>query len=463
MVYLILISIILANLIDKSSLFYIKKDSCQQNLNCYLPDCLCDTTNIPINITGIHRIDEIPQLIILTFDDDNLDIVSYELYKKLLEGFKNPLTKCPIKATYFISDSKNDTSYCLIRNLYENGNEIALSTLINQCPHTYCSNDPNFEAWSFKNWTEQILKMRERLNKYSSIPLSHLNGFRAPQLEPASNLHYRIIKAHKFLYDSSLILNNENELFVWPFTLDYRLKNPLNNNGPSESFNGLWELPLNNYIDKDGNTCLKLWEGHCKYEKTPNGIAKFLRTNFLNAFYKNRAPLVLNFLSDWLKQETIVKEKIFSGKSRLNRTYEIEHVTYNNLNGILQFINETLTYHDNVFFVTASEAIEWMQRLPYLLEPTSNITQELMSLLNRQESCPLQTKYDRECDFLKQKEPDYDRIKLKILNSQNDFYIDKETLADLQSESLFINNFIGILVITLLITYLAIVIYDKKK
>jgi hypothetical protein len=236
-------------LVGFSSAFYIKKEQCKQHANCLLPNCNCASDSFPYNISGKVRIDQIPQLVILTFDDDKLDIQSYRLYKKLLETYRNP-NGCPMKATFFVSDTKNETSYCLVRNLYENGQEISLSTLNYECPHSMCNNEPDFEPWDFANWTSQILTMKRRLERYSAVPRSNLNGFRAPMMEPSSNLHYRIISSNKFVYDSSVVINDDR--ILWPFTLNYRINYALNNNGPTESFENLWELPVHSFKD-EGN------------------------------------------------------------------------------------------------------------------------------------------------------------------------------------------------------------------
>jgi hypothetical protein len=234
------------NLNPTITCFYKNKQPCLQNTNCKLPTCNCDSDKIPINITNKYRLDQLPQLIVLTIDDHELDYKSYQVYKRLFENFRNP-NGCPIKATFFISDTNNKTSYCLIRNLFENGHEIALSTLSYECPHSFCNSIPTFEPWDFRYWTKQILTMRKNLETFSAIPRSHLTGFRAPLMEPSANVHYRIISSHDFVYDSSMLVNSKN--ILWPFTLDYKTKAGLSNNGPTESFRGLWEMPLHVYFD----------------------------------------------------------------------------------------------------------------------------------------------------------------------------------------------------------------------
>lgn len=170
---------------------------CAMKDNCNLPHCNCDSTQSPVNLLKLYRRDQIPQLVVLTIDDDNLDIKSYQIYKRLLENTS-------IKATFFVSDSKNETSYCLVRNLYENFNEIAISTVNYTCPRKQCTADRHFQPWNYEVWIEQILNMRERVYKYAGISKTEILGFRAPILEPASDMHYRIIYGKKFLYDSSI-------------------------------------------------------------------------------------------------------------------------------------------------------------------------------------------------------------------------------------------------------------------
>lgn len=235
----------LTNLISINC-FYVNKVKCINNINCKLPHCHCDSDEIPLNLTNKFRLDRLPQLVILTIDDYKLDYKSFQTYKKLFESFNNP-NGCPIKATFFLSDPHNKTSYCLIRNLYENGHEIALSTLNYECPHSLCNPNSTFEPWDFKQWTKEILSMRKRLELFSAIPRSQLNGFRAPMMEPSSNVHYRVISSHNFLYDSSLIINHDKVL--WPFTLNYQTEHPVSNNAPTESFTNLWELPVHVYFD----------------------------------------------------------------------------------------------------------------------------------------------------------------------------------------------------------------------
>lgn len=157
----------------------------------------------------------------------------------------------PCESNVFISDSTNETSFCLTRNIYEKGHEIGVSTVNYTCPHKRCSPLRDFQPWDYEQWSDQILNMRLRLTRYAGIPQPDITGFRAPLLEPASDMHYRIIAANNFLYDSSLILNTDD--IIWPFTFNYKFKSYLSNNGPIHLYSGLWELPVPNYIDLDNS------------------------------------------------------------------------------------------------------------------------------------------------------------------------------------------------------------------
>lgn len=244
--FFIIISILI--LTTNGQFFDNHEEICQMGRNCQLPFCNCASSKNPVNYTLF----KMPQLVVLTIDDDKLDIKSYQVYKKLFESFKNP-NKCPIRATFFLSDSENKTSFCLVRDLYDKKFEIAVSTLNYTCPHKRCSAIPDFQPWHYTTWSDQIKNMKLRLSRYAGIPKPDIVGFRAPLLEPSSDLHFRIIAGDNFLYDSSLIMNTPD--LMWPFTFDYRIRAPLitSNNGPLNSYPNLWEVPVPTYVDLENS------------------------------------------------------------------------------------------------------------------------------------------------------------------------------------------------------------------
>lgn len=235
-------------LVSSSNFFDNNKEKCLMGSNCALPHCNCDSADSPVSDSNLYRM---PQLVILTIDDEKLDIKSYKVYKKLFEWRRNP-NGCAIRATMFLSDTYNETSYCLVRDMYNKGFEIAVSTLNYTCPHRRCSPLPGFQPWHYTLWQEQIFDMKSRLVRYAGVPRADIVGFRAPLLEPSSDLHFRIIDGDNFLYDSSLVMNTPD--LMWPFTLDYKITSALSNNGPISSYPGLWELPVPTYNDLSNST-----------------------------------------------------------------------------------------------------------------------------------------------------------------------------------------------------------------
>lgn len=75
---------------------------------------------------GDYLPEEIPQIVLLTFDDSVNDL-NKGLYADLFEkGRKNP-NGCPISATFYVSHEWTD--YSQVQNLYAAGHEIASHTV----------------------------------------------------------------------------------------------------------------------------------------------------------------------------------------------------------------------------------------------------------------------------------------------------------------------------------------------
>jgi hypothetical protein len=219
----------------------------------------------------------------------------------------------------------------------------------------------------------------------------------------------------------------------------------------------------------DNNACLKVWEGHCKFDNSAHGAAKFLRQNFIRAYYNNRAPYVINLFSDWLKvvveAEPAPAPKNFPKNIKFNAGKKF----YKNLEGVLKFVNETLRNNKDVYFVSAYQAIRWTKHLEYIsnnYRNNTNLTESLHKFILNDDideyPCP-NVSYDGKCDYLKLKSPDYNKTeKLSDINEKDDEEeIDAKTLIELQSEFLYINNVVGFLVIFLVLCLFSIIIYDK--
>ena len=89
---------------------------------CLLPDCFCGGKDIP----GDLPVEQVPQIVLLTFDDSVNDL-NKQLYMDLFEkGRVNP-NGCPISATFYVSHEWTD--YSQVQNLYADGHEMASHTV----------------------------------------------------------------------------------------------------------------------------------------------------------------------------------------------------------------------------------------------------------------------------------------------------------------------------------------------
>lgn len=93
-------------------------------LNCRLPLCKCSNTERPGQIT----FDDTPMMISLSFNGVLTSHHAKYIKKILNPIFKNP-NGCPIQSSFFISNTGNGTTdYCLVQNLFNNNNEISVSS-----------------------------------------------------------------------------------------------------------------------------------------------------------------------------------------------------------------------------------------------------------------------------------------------------------------------------------------------
>lgn len=92
---------------------------------CQLPECYCskDGTLIP----GRLEPNQVPQMIVLTFDDA-INFENWELYSKKLftPQRKNP-NGCPIRSTFYVSHQY--TNYQQVQKLWNDGHEIGVHSI----------------------------------------------------------------------------------------------------------------------------------------------------------------------------------------------------------------------------------------------------------------------------------------------------------------------------------------------
>ena len=293
--------------------------TCQKDTNCFLPNCFCKTTEIPL-MPAYQR----PQLLLLNFDGPINHLV-YTKYETLFNTRANP-DRCPIRGTLFVSARTNST---LVKKLYNMGLEISLRGLV----------DTSYR--SYQKMRQDIINQMHSLTfGPQSLQMRDIKGWRSPSLKPVGDEQYKILKAFGFLYDSTLIskrvFNGKNGLF--PFTLDYGWDELCQQERcPQNKHLGLWEIPISSLQDiKNGYSCN--YADSCPQPMmTAEETEEFLWQNFLRHYQSNRHPFSINLSQKWF------------------------HWNYHqNYQGLVNFIDRVLGL-GNAYFVSIADAIKWIQ------------------------------------------------------------------------------------------------------
>ncbi|KAL3272983.1 hypothetical protein HHI36_014440 [Cryptolaemus montrouzieri] len=292
---------------------------------CKLPQCFCsrDGTKIPGDLSA----KDVPQMVLLTFDDavniDNWDIYTRQL---LLSDRQNP-NGCPIKATFYVSHQYNN--YQMTQKLWNLGHEIGVHSVTHRGPEEWWSHNATIE-----DWFDEMVGEANILHRFSKIRLNEIRGMRAPFLKVGWNRQFLMMREFGFEYDSSVVAPFSNPPF-WPYTLDYKIPHSCSEkeqNCPSRSYPRLWEMVINP-LEIDDYTCPML--DSCTSHVSDNDMYTMMMHNFKRHYHTNRAPFGLYFHSSWFKKK-------------------------GNLPALQKFLDDVLQRPD-VWFVTNTEAIQWMK------------------------------------------------------------------------------------------------------
>ncbi|XP_002415832.3 chitin deacetylase 1 [Ixodes scapularis] len=294
---------------------------------CVLPECWCspDGTLIP----GGLEPKDIPQMILMSFDGA-MNQMNYPQYRSLLnkEHRKNP-NGCPIKATFFVSHEY--TSYFYVQKMFADGHEMASNSVSHKGPESW------WAKAKYENWTEEMVGMREILNRFGNVSKDTILGMRAPYLKPGGNEMLNMIYDFAFAYDSSFAAP-PSKVPLWPYTLDYRVPHHCVNKGcATHAYPGVWEIPLNTMYGEDGTGGQCVLADQCVFPADDEDtVFEFLLENFLRHYRTNRAPLGLYFHVNW-----------FTDKMKTKALH--------------RFVDHVLKNYDNAWFVTMQQALLWMR------------------------------------------------------------------------------------------------------
>ncbi|KAK7051249.1 hypothetical protein VNI00_004749 [Paramarasmius palmivorus] len=139
------------------------------------------------------------------------------------------------------------------------------------------------------------------LNALAGIPLSSLQGFRAPFLKYSTST-LRHLYATGFTYDSSatsaIPVTDPRTDAYWPYTLDYGMANDcMAVNGLCKGqlkLKGFWEVPMYAFFDRLGRPHLMdPWLDMANGANAPNDTAtgEYMRRTFMDHYNGNRQPI----------------------------------------------------------------------------------------------------------------------------------------------------------------------------
>jgi len=301
---------------------------------CRLPDCFCSTDGH--GIPGELLPDDVPQMLLLTFDDA-VNSNNFDFIEALLNGnLKNP-NGCDAKATFFLSHKY--TNYSMVQDLYRRGHEIATHSISHDNEESY------WDSGSQDNWAAEMGGGKDIAATWANIPLTEIIGSRAPLLRLGGNRQFSALEEEGFVYDSSVVAPLTNPPY-WPYPLTFASPHRCHGNlqsCPTRS-HGIMEMVMNEFdpreepgsVDEQVPGCAML--DSCSSINTADGFYNVLTHNFIRHYEQNRAPMGLFLHAAWLKKQPEM------------------------LDALQFWLEEILSTYNDVYLVTMKQVLAWMQQ-----------------------------------------------------------------------------------------------------
>eukprot|EP00794_Sanderia_malayensis_P008121 gene8121-8991_t len=278
---------------------------------CKLPECQCSGRTMPA----------MPQIITITWQGAVTSMSVY-YYERMIQPGRNP-NNCAFTSTYYTTHK--DTDYGNVKQLYLLGQEIAVyggsDTSVAKFPKTE------------EQWLQQIQQQRNNINKNAEVPLNAIGGYRDYDEWPlGGNNQFSALSKLNFSYDSSM--RSIADVF-WPYSLDYKstqdCRVPV---CPTDSYPGLWEMPMLTLYDKNNNPCA--YPSECKNITTADDVYNLLLNNFKRHYEGNRAPFPFFLKESWFGSHWFAIE------------------------GISMFVNHVASLPD-VYAISMNQTLEWVK------------------------------------------------------------------------------------------------------
>ena len=283
-------------------------------------------------------------MVTITFDDA-INNNNIDLYAEIFNQQRKNPNGCDIKGTFYVSHQY--TNYSAVGNMHRLGHEIASHSI------THNNNETFWSKASIDEWAREMAGSRLIIEKFANITDNSIVGLRAPFLRVGGNYQFTMMEEQGFLYDSSITAPLQNPP-LWPYTMYFKMPHRCHGNlqsCPTRS-HAVWEMVMNELdrredptIDEDLPGCAML--DSCSNILTGDQFYNFLTHNFYRHFDQNRAPLGLFTHSSWLKN---------------NPEF---------LDAFLYWMDEVLENHPEVYFVTMTQVILWIQN-PVSVEAAQN-------------------------------------------------------------------------------------------
>jgi len=232
---------------------------------------------------------------------------------------------------------------------------------LDRCPTVDCrvkdkSDKSPFVSWRSYRFYNETIDYRRIVSKLTGVPISSIIGYRSPNYEVNNHqLHWHILRENQFVYDSTLITREwdyphykqqQPSPLTWPHTMDFAADYDCSQGCYTQSFPGLWTLPIHMYQDFEGRNCTTIGSDHCRVPRTTEKFFHYLKHNLNRHLHANHAPFVMAFDSYWLN----------------------EPYTPWRLEGLKLFLEHIQRHHsDDVYFVRLIDIINWMKK-PQSLE-----------------------------------------------------------------------------------------------
>ncbi|KAG7174659.1 putative gastrolith protein 59-like [Homarus americanus] len=206
------------------------------------------------------------------------------------------------------------------------------------------TNETFWSTASVDEWEQEMAGTRVILERFGNITDNSVIGLRAPFLRVGGNNQFKMMEKNTFLYDST-ISAPLRKTPLWPYTLYYRMPHACHGNlqnCPTRSF-AVWEMVMNE-MDRRGEFAIHgdlpgcaMVDSCFSSKPTSEEFYNFLQKNFDRHYLTNRAPFGLYFHSAFLKNNPEI------------------------LDAFLIWLDDTLASNKDVYFVTMTQVIQWMQ------------------------------------------------------------------------------------------------------